>query len=84
MNLHERPKSLIQKRSVVLRGHKTSVSLESAFWTELKKIARKQGTTISSLLTTIDEVRSHGNLSSAIRLFILRQISGAASQTESH
>ena len=64
-------KSLIVKRSVVLGGHKTSVSLEDAFWKSLKQIAASGKMTVSELLTAIDSGRHHGNLSSAIRLFVL-------------
>jgi predicted DNA-binding ribbon-helix-helix protein len=64
-------KSLILKRSVVLAGHKTSVSLEDAFWRSLKEIAAYQHVTLSALLVSIDSGRDHGNLSSAIRLFVL-------------
>ena len=63
--------SLIVKRSVVLGGHKTSVSLEDAFWKSLKEIAASGKMTVSELLTAIDSRRHHGNLSSAIRLFVL-------------
>jgi predicted DNA-binding ribbon-helix-helix protein len=65
-------KSLVVKRSVVLAGHKTSVSLEDAFWKSLKEIAGYRHTTLSALLAAIDSDRQHGNLSSAIRLFVLR------------
>jgi predicted DNA-binding ribbon-helix-helix protein len=64
-------KSSIVKRSIVIDGHKTSVSLEDAFWSDLKKIAHAQQETLSKLVTKIDETRRHGNLSSAIRLFVL-------------
>jgi predicted DNA-binding ribbon-helix-helix protein len=64
-------KSLVVKRSVVLAGHKTSVSLEDVFWKSLKEIAGHRHTTLSTLLATIDSERQHGNLSSAIRLFVL-------------
>ena len=64
-------KSLVMKRSVVLAGHKTSVSVEDAFWNSLKKIAARRHLTLSALLSTIDSGRDHGNLSSAIRLFVL-------------
>ena len=56
---------------VVLGGHKTSVSLEDAFWKSLKQIAASGKMTVSELLTSIDSGRHHGNLSSAIRLFVL-------------
>ena len=64
-------KSLIIKRSVVVAGHKTSVSLEDAFWKGLKDIARGRQVTLSELVGTIDSEREYGNLSSAIRLFVL-------------
>ena len=64
-------KSSVVKRSIVLDGHKTSVSLEEAFWTELKNIARLQGLTLSKLVGAIDATRQRSNLSSAIRLFVL-------------
>jgi predicted DNA-binding ribbon-helix-helix protein len=64
-------KSLVVKRSVVLAGHKTSVSVEDAFWQSFKKIAARRHLTLSTLLTAIDSDRHHGNLSSAIRLFVL-------------
>ena len=71
-------KSLIAKRSIVIDGHKTSVSLEDAFWSTLKEIANERKVTLSQLIAKIDKERQQGNLSSAIRLFVLgryRQIS---------
>ena len=64
-------KSLVIKRSIVVAGHKTSVSLEDAFWKALKEIANSRGMTLSDLVGGIDQERRHGNLSSAIRLFVL-------------
>ena len=64
-------KSPVVKRSIVIAGHKTSVSLEDAFWRGLKDIATGQDMTLSELVATIDTGRKHGNLSSAIRLFVL-------------
>lgn len=64
-------KSPVVKRSIVVAGHKTSVSLEDAFWRGLKDIAIVRGVTLSDLVAAIDGERSHGNLSSAIRLFVL-------------
>jgi predicted DNA-binding ribbon-helix-helix protein len=64
-------KSLVSKRSIVITGHKTSVSLEDQFWKSLKEIAGERGMTLAELVTTIDTNRQHGNLSSAIRLFVL-------------
>jgi predicted DNA-binding ribbon-helix-helix protein len=64
-------KSLVVKRSIMVAGHKTSVSLEDAFWKGLKEIARGRNTTLSELIGTIDSERRQGNLSSAIRVFVL-------------
>ena len=63
--------SPVVKRSIVIAGHKTSVSLEHAFWQGLKDIAGERDLTLSDLVATIDTDRHHGNLSSAIRLFVL-------------
>lgn len=63
--------SPIVKRSIVIAGHKTSVSIEDAFWAALKDIAASRGSTVAELVATIDAGRQHGNLSSAIRLFVL-------------
>jgi predicted DNA-binding ribbon-helix-helix protein len=64
-------KSPVVKRSIVIAGHKTSVSLEDAFWKGLKEIAAGREITLSDLVAAIDSERRHGNLSSAIRLFVL-------------
>ncbi len=64
-------KSPVVKRSIVIAGHKTSVSLEDAFWKGLKEIAGGREITLSDLVASIDTDRRHGNLSSAIRLFVL-------------
>jgi predicted DNA-binding ribbon-helix-helix protein len=64
-------KSPVVKRSIVIAGHKTSVSLEDAFWAGLKEIAHGRDMTLSDLVASIDTGRTEGNLSSAIRLFVL-------------
>jgi len=64
-------RSLVLKRSVVINGHKTSISLEDAFWSALKEIAANQKVTLPVLVTRIEDEREHANLSSAIRLFVL-------------
>jgi predicted DNA-binding ribbon-helix-helix protein len=64
-------KSPVVKRSIVIAGHKTSVSLEDAFWQGLKQIASERDLTLSDMVATIDTDRRQGNLSSAIRLFVL-------------
>lgn len=61
----------LRKRSVRVAGHPTSVSLEEAFWDALKDIARGRGVSLNQLITEIDRQRG-GNLSSAIRVFVLR------------
>lgn len=64
-------KSPVVKRSIVIAGHKTSVSLEDDFWEALKEIASQRKETLSDLVAGIDASRTQGNLSSAIRLFVL-------------
>jgi predicted DNA-binding ribbon-helix-helix protein len=64
-------KSSVVKRSIVIAGHKTSVSLEDAFWKGLKEIAGGRDMTLSDLVAAIDGERRQGNLSSAIRLYVL-------------
>ena len=64
-------KSPIVKRSIVVAGHKTSVSLEEAFWSGMKEISGGRGVTLGELVGEIDADRQQGNLSSAIRLFVL-------------
>ena len=64
-------KSLVVKRSVAIDGHKTSVSLEDAFWKGLKEIADNRSQTLSEVVLAIDTDRRLGNLSSAIRVFVL-------------
>ena len=66
-----RIKSPVIKRSIVLAGHKTSVSLEDAFWEGLRDIAIKRRMSLSALAGTIQAQRQQANLSSAIRLFVL-------------
>lgn len=63
--------SAVIKRSVVIAGRKTSVSLEDAFWGSLKDIAHSRHMTLSDIVSYIDGHRNHGNLSSTIRLFVL-------------
>jgi predicted DNA-binding ribbon-helix-helix protein len=67
-------KSAITKRSVVIGGHKTSVSLEEPFWIAVREIAGTQQMTVSSLLRQIDLERRTANLSSAIRVYVLENV----------
>ena len=66
----------MRKHSVLLAGHRTSVSIETPFWDALKDIAQARGISLNHLITEIDEAR-HENLSSAIRVYVLMQIRGA-------
>jgi len=67
-------KSSIIKRSIVIDGHTTSVSLEDAFWNGLKDIAQTERVTLSKMVAEIDKKRQLGNLSSALRLFVLDRV----------
>jgi predicted DNA-binding ribbon-helix-helix protein len=79
MNSTAIKRSTIIKRSIVISGHKTSISVEDTFWISLKEIARTEGTTLSQLVVSIDAQRTEGaNLSSAIRVFILARFKDLA------
>jgi predicted DNA-binding ribbon-helix-helix protein len=71
-------KSQVCKHSIVLAGHKTSISLEEPFWKGLKEIASKRRQSLSVLVGSIDAERSFGNLSSAIRMFVLKHYQESA------
>jgi predicted DNA-binding ribbon-helix-helix protein len=75
-------KSTIVKRSVVVNGHKTSVSLEDEYWRALKVIAGTRLMGLSDIITKIDGQRERANLSSAIRLFVLDYYRSRAADTE--
>jgi predicted DNA-binding ribbon-helix-helix protein len=62
---------MIKKRSVDIAGHRTSVSLEAPFWDALAEIAGRRGLSVNQLIAEIDKERA-GNLSSALRVFVLR------------
>jgi predicted DNA-binding ribbon-helix-helix protein len=61
----------VVKRSLVIAGHRTSISLEDAFWRELKILAKKRAQSINALVAEIDVNRGRANLSSAIRVYLL-------------
>ncbi len=71
----------MKKHSVKISGHPSSVSLEDEFWDALKEIAKSRGQSLNSLISEIDENMQtegqHDNLSSAIRIFVLRDIQKA-------
>jgi predicted DNA-binding ribbon-helix-helix protein len=76
-------KSLVLKRSIVIAGHKTSISLEEQFWKALKEAAAQRGMKVSDLVAEIEANREYGNLSSAIRLFVLGLYRGEIEQIQS-
>lgn len=63
----------LRKHSVLLSGHRTSVSVEDAFWEELKVVALRRGISLNDLIAEVDAGRS-GNLSGAIRVFVLESL----------
>ena len=65
----------VEKRSVTIRGHRTSVSLETPFWEALKEKAAAEGRSLGSLIAEVDE-SAEGNLSSALRLHVLEWMRG--------
>lgn len=77
-------KSPVVKRSIVVAGHKTSVSLEEAFWNGMKEISSARNLTLSDLVGEIDGNRQQGNLSSAIRLFVLDYFRSRAAPSALH
>lgn len=76
-------KSPVVKRSIVVAGHKTSVSLEEAFWSGMKEISKLRDMTLAELVGEIDDKREQDNLSSAIRLFVLDYFRNRGSSAES-
>jgi predicted DNA-binding ribbon-helix-helix protein len=63
-----------QKRSFSIEGHRTSVSLEQAFWIALKEAAAEDGITLAALINTIDKTRGTAGLSSAVRVWLLERL----------
>ena len=66
----QQDETTLRKRSVLISGHQTSISIEDAFWIELKSICERERKSLNQIATEVDERRS-GNLSSALRVFIL-------------
>ena len=64
----------VVKRSLQIAGHRTSVSLEEIFWTELRAIAASRGKSIAGLVADVDAMRGDANLSSALRVFVLETV----------
>lgn len=69
----------VVKRSLVIAGHRTSVSLEDAFWRRLKAIAAERGLSVNALAAAVDAARGEANLSSSLRVFVLDALAPPAS-----
>lgn len=67
------PSVRVVKHSIVIAGHRTSVSLEDAFWRALKEIAAREGVSLAALVARVDAGRGEANLSSALRVFALER-----------
>ena len=74
---------MIRKRSVMLKGHATSVSLEDEYWTELKRMADAEGIALAQLIERIDAARLSDNLSSALRLAVLADLKARSASAAS-
>ena len=72
----------MRKRSVTLKGHATSVSVEDEYWAELKRMAEEAGISLGALIERIDGERSVANLSSALRLAVLDDLKAALAAAE--
>ena len=64
---------IVKKRSIKIRNHATSVSLEDAFWKALAELAREQGRALSALIEEVDSERKASNLSSCLRIYVLQK-----------
>ena len=67
------PNTRVIKHSIVITGHRTSISLEDAFWNALKEIAKDENLSLEGLVAQIDAARGSANLSSALRVFVLNR-----------
>lgn len=76
------PPMRVIKRSVVIAGHSTSVSLEDAFWRALKDIAARDGLSLAALVAQVDAGRGEANLSSALRVFVLERAIGRGDEDQ--
>jgi predicted DNA-binding ribbon-helix-helix protein len=67
---------MLEKHSLTLAGHRTSITLEPAFWRHVKRMAAQKQQTLTAFITDIDEKRGEANLSSALRLAVLADVEG--------
>jgi predicted DNA-binding ribbon-helix-helix protein len=77
------PNARVVKHSLVIAGHRTSVSIEDAFWRRLRRIAAERGLSVNSLAAQVDASRGDANLSSALRVFVLEAQGAVSFQQES-
>jgi predicted DNA-binding ribbon-helix-helix protein len=75
-------KSGVIKRSIMIAGHRTSVSMEQLFWIQLKALASQNNSSVAQLIIAIDQERGRNNLSSAIRLHVLERLIERADPAE--
>lgn len=73
----------MKKRSVKISGHATSISLEDEFWTTLRALAAEEGISLNALIARIDDARGTQNLSSALRVYVLRAVQARADAVSS-
>ena len=76
----EPDRARVVKRSLVIAGHRTSVSLEDAFWRRLRAIGVERGVSLNRLAAEVDAARGEANLSSALRVFVLETIDAGSGQ----
>ena len=74
--MSDSPRLRVVKRSLVIAGHRTSVSLEDAFWRRLRRIAAERGLSVNALAAFVDASRGEANLSSALRVYVLEASAG--------
>ncbi len=70
------PDAAVVKRSLTVAGHRTSISLEDAFWSGVRDIAAERGLSVAALVAEVDRGRGLSNLSSALRVFVLARFRG--------
>jgi predicted DNA-binding ribbon-helix-helix protein len=81
--MSDSPRLRVVKRSLVIAGHRTSVSLEDAFWRRLRRIAAERGLSVNALAAFVDASRGDANLSSALRVYVLEVSDGEGSSGNS-
>lgn len=67
---------MLEKHSITIMGHQTSITLEPEFWHELKNIATRENKSVGKIISEIDAPDLNENLSSNIRVFVLKKVKG--------